>query len=410
MSTTTQIYPKQTSTCTILLVSNLAYPQWVSVNCEHKIIGDVICVKLNTTMRSKTYSINTKLSCTNSSFVNDGKCYKLAWFNGTTNCYKDVSQKCHSYGMNVQFIGNISAFKFLMKSIYAKHLIILSLQNSHSNLIQTFHYEIIWYQDNFNTETVDIKQAVGYFVCRGQIEQLTFHKRNCHLCQNSVYIYIISLCDGINDCQEGSDEMLWECKELNKSCKEINDKKKCYCPPLFYQTITGTCSMYTVQTFKTYENTDLEEGAPLTQIDTHLCTNSSSIPDQQVNDLVPDCQKADDETLLKSILLQNNQTLCHHDDQLPCKNGHTKCFNTIDACIYRLDKFNNLYPCRTGAQQCKDFECNQHYKCPGYYCIPWGYVCDGKWDCPYGSDESSYYKCVKRRQCTTMFKCKNTLM
>ena len=27
------------------------------------------------------------------------------------------------------------------------------------------------------------------------------------------------------------------------------------------------------------------------------------------------------------------------------------------------------------------------FKCPGYHCIPWSYVCDGKWDCPHGYDE-----------------------
>ncbi len=32
------------------------------------------------------------------------------------------------------------------------------------------------------------------------------------------------------------------------------------------------------------------------------------------------------------------------------------------------------------------------YKCPAYYCVPLRYVCDGYWDCPYGTDE---LKCSK---------------
>ena len=50
------------------------------------------------------------------------------------------------------------------------------------------------------------------------------------------------------------------------------------------------------------------------------------------------------------------------------------------------------------------------FKCPGYYCIPWKYVCDGKWDCPHGIDESQAYNCVKERQCTNMFKCKKSII
>ena len=45
------------------------------------------------------------------------------------------------------------------------------------------------------------------------------------------------------------------------------------------------------------------------------------------------------------------------------------------------------------------------FKCPDFYCIPWGYTCDRKWDCPSGYDESIYHKCEKRT-CSNMFKCK----
>ncbi len=34
------------------------------------------------------------------------------------------------------------------------------------------------------------------------------------------------------------------------------------------------------------------------------------------------------------------------------------------------------------------FECPDNYfKCPGNYCIPFHYVCDGNWQCPDGQDE-----------------------
>ena len=33
------------------------------------------------------------------------------------------------------------------------------------------------------------------------------------------------------------------------------------------------------------------------------------------------------------------------------------------------------------------------------------YVCDGKWDCPYGYDESGIHECGLNRTCKHMFKC-----
>ena len=49
------------------------------------------------------------------------------------------------------------------------------------------------------------------------------------------------------------------------------------------------------------------------------------------------------------------------------------------------------------------FECNRRFKCPDSYCIPWGYACDAKMDCPYGQDEEN---CTQNRPCTNMFKCR----
>ena len=45
------------------------------------------------------------------------------------------------------------------------------------------------------------------------------------------------------------------------------------------------------------------------------------------------------------------------------------------------------------------------YKCPGFYCIAYSYLCDGKWDCPGGFDESIKYQCGDYRNCQNMFKC-----
>ena len=60
--------------------------------------------------------------------------------------------------------------------------------------------------------------------------------------------------------------------------------------------------------------------------------------------------------------------------------GHIRCFNFTDICLYKLNSKSNMIPCRNGGhlENCGNFECNMMFKCPDYYCIPWTYVCDGK--------------------------------
>ena len=75
---------------------------------------------------------------------------------------------------------------------------------------------------------------------------------------------------------------------------------------------------------------------------------------------------------------------------IPCRSYQQVFYNISNICEYKLNSLNDLTPCKAGdhLKNCTYFECNMKYKCPGYYCIPWGYVCDGKWDCPHGLDEN----------------------
>ena len=93
--------------------------------------------------------------------------------------------------------------------------------------------------------------------------------------------------------------------------------------------------------------------------------------------------------------------------EIPCMEGHIKCFNFTDICLYKLSTKNHMIPCRNGGHldNCKKFECNTMFKCPNSYCVPWTYVCDGKWDCPYGEDEERNKVCTGEIVCEGMFKC-----
>ena len=137
------------------------------------------------------------------------------------------------------------------------------------------------------------------------------------------------------------------------------------------------------------------------------CLNSQVLSSQLINDLVLDCEH--DEPLLHNIYRNLKMYSCPSPNYIPCRKGHSQCFAIANTCVYRLNNLNHLIPCRTGEhiQQCAQFDCNLMFKCPDYYCTPLSYVCDGKWDCPHGYDES-YLVCGPNRLCKHMYRCRNS--
>lgn len=103
---------------------------------------------------------------------------------------------------------------------------------------------------------------------------------------------------------------------------------------------------------------------------------------------------------------EKQQQLCHKNSMLPCSKG---CFDFADICVYKLDTNSELTPCMAGEhlENCNKFDCHLMVKCPSYYCVSWVSLCDGKWDCPHGVDESPFQSCNNNKACLQMLKCYN---
>ena len=163
------------------------------------------------------------------------------------------------------------------------------------------------------------------------------------------------------------------------------------CNSLFYMTYHRTCSPFYAGQIHVFEY-DL--------IDTEIYKHGERY--SLINDLVADFgHEPLDEMELVSLLLFNNKKSCYHPSELPCIEGHSKCYNITDICTYQLNLNGHLFPCRNGnhLQNCKKFECNLMFKCTSSFCIPWSYINDGKWDCPNGEDESKFHYCDGMYKC-----------
>ncbi len=78
-------------------------------------------------------------------------------------------------------------------------------------------------------------------------------------------------------------------------------------------------------------------------------------------------------------------------------------------CTYELNDCGFIKEHPNGAHliSCENHTCpDKHFKCPGFYCIPWRYVCNDRTDCPGGTDEIA----CNRMSCPGMFKCKGSVI
>ena len=401
-----QLYPslKRGKECTMLLVTNLAYPQWVSVSCDQRILRHVVCVKeINEGNVSAKREIPLKMTCPNATLLRNKTCYRLVWFNNTiheivsNNIVSHVCKICSGYKMTIK---NNAIFKFLFTAIESEQLVLLSLSKVKSSLINLLRYKKLWLTHKFEMKNVSITKASGYFACSMGMKNTVFNFGNCFQNKENVYmssLYLSDLDNIITHSNTSLEGLEWQCIKSHQSYpKQEQDTASCSCFPLFYQSISGYCSTYNMQIFQpeiTHSNTLSLNNSD----ETSIC-----------RDIGRHC--AVDELPLKHTLKNAKVTPCNTQHLFKCGNNDMGCFNILDVCLYRLDILWNLFPCWSGSHimQCKYFECSQYYKCPGYYCIPWNYVCDGKWDCPYGHDELGIHGCGPTRTCKQMFKCWNS--
>ena len=228
---------------------------------------------------------------------------------------------------------------------------------------------------------------------------------NVFECGEGIFIAYAYVCDGKKDCPGdiAFDEIACICESsfiLSSKCKYIISKEGIKrCSPFFLTIKDGTCLYYGLIKVNS---------KPMATNHQFICMNNNAINLMVNNDLITEClPNRNDE---KQMLLKyNSNSICQDNGQLPCKD-HKECYSIKEICIYRLDKNNLLTPCRTGEHvaNCSLIQCNMKFKCPGFYCIPWSYVCDGKWDCPGGYDEGTEFKCGINRTCRNMFKCRNS--
>lgn len=380
------IYPRQgdNKTCSLLLASNLAFPQWINTDCTVRLLSHVVCFNRTTRSQRIIHKQIINAVCPNMSIYNAKECFSFHAFKRQS----IINMICHNEGMNHFSNFRPDKFEFLFNALGVGRFHLLSA----AERLRFVKYQRFAGENIISKHPISTNLPSMFFVCAVKAKEVpvTFH--NIFRCSSGGFVSLNHVCSKLTGCTATKHTISSLC--LISHCSGVATLS---CSPLYYTSITGEKKMFTFQSTSG------------TQISFHAkfnCSANLSIDYHLIDDLIPDCTFSEDESVLHLLLTSSKKFSCLSDELLPCLEGHTKCFNVSSVCHFRLDRFNNLHPCRTGShmQECKNFECHQSYKCPDFYCVPWGYVCDEKWDCPFGEDEMSVV-CGVDRKCAGMFKC-----
>ena len=336
--------------CTLLLLTNLAEPEWVPIKCSDRIIGDIMCMvpinrNITTYISPKADLIVFKNNCV---FIT-GKCYLFSWgFLNDSSMSKFKMRKSTLVAMeylvtktNAKFPPFHSFFNLIMYCKISRKWILQNITEPHKGIhtLMLPHSKYIRYGNVFE-------------------------------CGKDIFIAYAYICDGKKDCpcDIAYDESACICGPSlvsSRKCKYIVSKEGIKKYSIFFLTLKdGTCLYYGLGKVNSKLVANDHE---------FTCTSNNAITLMAKNNLVTDCSSNRDDGK-HMVFKYNSNSICQEIGQLSCEGGHKKCYRIAEICTYRLNENNLLIPCRNGEHvaNCRMIQCNMKFKCPGFYCIPSG--------------------------------------
>ncbi len=372
-------------------VTNLAQPHWLPVRCVSKIVGDVVCQGIGKPVdfSSDTHCSISDLVCADNYIKRETGCIEVTWMN---NIHHNLSLTLPVLMLEVDNIREFEEkYSFLVDaSSFKLSPVVLRMQNSVVMLI----YDNTVDKYMLGTEDTRLQMPISGFIIQHRNNRKA-HPADVVFNCTDTFISVNFVCNDFVDCPDSdTDELYCNCTKVTQIYPKYFDRYGMCEPVIKKEFIKSNFALFTKYELKVSAISDSFE-----------CKGESTVDISLVGDLFPDCRLAEDEENFVQLLAHGNPQKCSDPSKIPCLEGYPRCYNISLVCLYRLDIFGKLVPCRNGRhlESCTQFECNARFKCPHSYCIPWDYVCNGKTDCPQLEDESQM--CNSLLWCKHLFRC-----
>ena len=409
--------------CTILITQNLAEPEWITVECKQRLLNSIWCQVEEEIRFEESSNLDKYEYCFSWYVALENKCLLFEK-------YKNSTVKCKD--MDVLSFQDMRPFQTLIHAVSFSLPPFLSPALEVNKTTKEYKYEKLATHIKYEERILQEPDPNSYFVCMAyKVHHLT--GLNLFHCSNRAHISPRYLCNGKPDCPGAiqSDELLQLCKYINELSgifQSLTVIENINMSAWLSQDTSNNRQKQNVCNKMSSNNTN-NSNMPLfslgspdwpkmdNTVSSLLLFYSSGNKSQEISldttprnllfdDLMPDfLSTRKDETKLEELLSCGKYFPCQRSHQIPCLFGHPKCFNISEICMFSIDIFHHLAPCRNGGHlnNCTEFQCDSTYKCYLSYCVPWSYVCNDRWDCPHGDDEKT--NCQNHSFCEHLFKC-----
>ncbi len=236
--------------CTMLLLTNLAQPDWISIECKMPTLSHVHCAINEATFLIRNYTgwlreRNVKF-CNTSHFVVNGSCFRLVFMSSSVQ-----KRTLHVCKLTLKYADKRSAKTMvtLFSSVQADSLPLLFLHGNHTNNFYKMKCKKFSTLDMCKTTKVSKEGFCGYLSV--QEENMKYQKgANIFHCSNGGYILSTLRCDSKKDClNDDSDECDCDLTRpfTNVSSLVLTTGANCSlnrCPVVYFQNSIGSCLQY----------------------------------------------------------------------------------------------------------------------------------------------------------------------